>query len=347
MNPRLSSWREQLAALTLEPCIPPFWAKGPHAQTILGNYLHPQKNPDAHAAVEVPVSDGDKLLAQFYPTDGADTVVYLFHGLAGNAEGSYMARQIRLGRSRGRHVYAVNHRGCGLGRGLARHPYHSGRAEDLAAVIREGRKRHPDALHVAVGFSLSGNALLLLAAGVRANDKPDLAIAVNAPIFLEEAALNLKRGFCKVYDWRFSLKLRREVYKRRKDGLLDRDYQIPLINSLHDFDNQYTAPAGGFEHREDYYASCSAGPHLHKIDIPTVLLTSRDDPMVPVSGYLRTEHSPCIHFHLEDKGGHMGYLHHRDTDVGDRRWLDHALDLWLERSRHVLHPRLAAGTGVG
>src|SRR5579872_1060681 len=102
-----------------------------------------------------------------------------------------MHRTAILALKRGYMVYAFNHRGCGLGAGLARHPYHSGRAEDLSAAIAFGRSQHPRARHVAIGFSLSANALLLLLGGERGKTLPDQAIAVNAPLDLETCSRSL------------------------------------------------------------------------------------------------------------------------------------------------------------
>jgi len=94
---------------------------------------------------------------------------------------------------------------------------------------------------------------------------------------------------------------------------------------LHDFDNLYTAPTGGFVNREDYYTSCSTYDRLKDIQSPTVILTAKDDPFVPFESYANAELSKHILFHAEEIGGHMGYLSKEKTPLGTMRWQDYAL----------------------
>lgn len=312
-------WLRALQALKVDPCQPPRWAGGGHLQTILGSYLPiPRKFPKREE-VRVPVSDGDALLAMHYAGQDTGVLLYLFHGLSGSDQSTYMCLSLTMALTQGFDVLAVNHRGCGAGAGLALQPYHSGRADDMAEVIRYGKKRFPHHKHVAVGFSLSGNALLLLAAGERGWEPLDFAVAVNAPIQLEKAAIALKQGMSKLYDWRFSRRCRQAV-QQRLDAGLQGNYHIPKWCSLHDFDNHYTAPAGGFENREDYYYQCSAARFVDRIAFPTVVITSNNDPLVDVSDYHVAPFSENVFLHLEPEGGHIGYL-----DKHKGRWLPYFL----------------------
>lgn len=321
--------------MKLLPCEPPLWALNGHAQTILGHLLPSQRLADKGKRCDLLLSDGDTLVA-FVQEGPSPTVVYIFHGLAGSTDSSYIHRTSRLAQALGHTVVIANHRGCGEGLGLARHPYHSGRGEDLSAVIQWGRKTFPNKRHVAVGFSLSGNALLLLASGHRGDVLPDAAISVNAPIHLSDASRLLSRGMNRIYDIKFYLQCRRDVLRgpeadRWKD-------KIPALASIYRFDDLYTAPAGGFRDREDYYASCSTHQRVQDLQIPTVLITAKDDPFVPVKHYQQAHFSQHAHLHIEEFGGHMGYLTKSKTPRGDNRWQDYAVEEALKflvpRPRH-------------
>lgn len=308
--------------LNLQPCVPPIWAPSGHAQTVLGHILPSPRLGELGERVEIALSGGDRLVA-FLINGKSDTVVYLFHGLAGSTDSTYIHRTARVAMAQGHTVFMVNHRGCGAGAGLAKEPYHSGRAEDLSASIAYGKRIFPKHKHLAIGFSLSGNALLLLLSGRRGETKPDYAISVNAPIDLESAALNLKAGFNRVYDIKFFLQCRRDVlHGRAKDAA---HYQIPRFNTLYEFDNVYTAPAGGFKNREDYYSSCSTVNLLSEIKTPTLVMTAMDDPFVKIEHYLNAKVSSYVSLHIEKFGGHMGYLSKNITPLGSRRWQDYAL----------------------
>ncbi|HXH76612.1 MAG TPA: alpha/beta fold hydrolase [Bacteriovoracaceae bacterium] len=311
------------ARLRIPPCLPPIWASTGHLQTILGNLLGSPALNEKGIKLNVTLDKEEERIQTIYLKGENKTVVYLFHGLAGTADAAYMQRTAIECRKLGYHVFLNNHRGCGEGMGLAFEPYHSGRAEDLSSVIAYGRKMLPDHHHVAVGFSLSANALLLLAAGVRAEVLPDVAIAVNAPINLDEASINLTQGLNRIYNFRFMIELRRHVKRNHPETF----HMVKNVWELRNFDEAYTAPIGGFKNRADYYKTCSAKQYLPGIKIPTVMLTAKDDPFVAYADYKDASISSCTLLHIEEHGGHMGYL--TKEGKGYTRWLDLALREYL------------------
>ena len=282
--------------------------------------------PSKGQRFELPLGDGDRLVG-FESPGNSNTVVYLFHGLAGSTDSTYMHRSAHVAASFGHTVIMTNHRGCGEGQGLAKGPHHSGRAEDLSAVIEHGRKKFPRHRHLAIGFSLGGNALLLLQAGRRGSHQPDAAISVNAPIHLQSTALNLKQGLNRVYDIDFFFRCKRGVEKTHGEK-----FELPWLATLHDFDNLYTAPAAGFRDREDYYSTCSTWNLLGEIRTPTIALTASDDPFVSVDYYKQAALSSNVKLHIEEFGGHLGYLSDRPTPLGSRRWLDY----FVREAMHAL-----------
>ena len=143
------------------PCRPPWWARGGHAQTLLGHWLASPAAELPWEILNVKLADGDALRIRLV-RGRSGRVVTLFHGLGGSADRDYMLRAAARFFAAGDSVIAVNHRGAGDGRGLARKPYHSGATTDLAAVFQVGRGLFPDHWHLAIGYSLSGNILLLL-----------------------------------------------------------------------------------------------------------------------------------------------------------------------------------------
>lgn len=308
---------------SIPPCSPAFWAPTGHLQTILGHLLPSQKLTERGEVFNITMEEETERIHSTYLQGTTSTVIYLFHGLGGSAEASYMQRTALRARQMGHHVFLNNHRGCGMGAGLATEPYHSGRADDLSKVVAYGRKLLPHHRHIAIGFSLSANALLLLAAKIRAEIQPDFAIAVNGPINLDRASLNLQRGLNKIYDKRFTREL--ESYMKRNCPEAIGDFS--QVKDLRDFDERYTAPLGGFKNRADYYETCSAKQYLSQICIPTVILTAEDDPFVAIQDYREAKYSPLALLHVEKHGGHMGYLHKKGQ--GFERWLDHALETYI------------------
>ncbi len=310
--------------LNLIPCEAPLWAYGGHLQTILGFAL--RSSPVTLSCKEeiITLPDNDQLL-MLVNEGTSNYIIYLFHGLTGDASASYMERVAKIFIELGHSVCRVNHRDCGKGAGLAIHPYHSGRGEDISEVIQWGKKKYPRKSHIAIGFSLSGNALLTLLTGIRGNVLPDYAICVNAPIHLSATVEKLQRGINKLYDFYFVQKLKKTITEKQLRNNSIQQLDMPFSSTLGYLDDLYTAPASGFKNAQHYYQTCSTYSHLKNIDIPTILLTSEDDPFVPSDIYKKAILSSSTKLHIEKTGGHMGYLSRKKTSLGNYRWLDYAL----------------------
>ena len=305
------------------PCRPPWWAAGGHLQTILGNYLPGEPSSYPSEPLRIPLPGGDQLTGTHYPGETNDLVL-VFHGLGGDDQAHYVLRTVALARDLGHHVWTLNHRGCGSGRGLARRPYHSGSGDDLGTVFAAARAQHPGLKQLAVAFSLSANALLLnLGGGLpRPAAQPDAAIAVNPPVDLAACSAAIHQGLNRLYELRFIRRCRQAVRQRVEDGLIPDAYPTQPLMSLKAFDEGYTSPAAGFLDAEDYYARCSARPHLATITVPTVILMAKDDPFIPWEHAAKAALPLGVHLHLEPCGGHMGYL---SRDLPGYRWLPYAI----------------------
>jgi predicted alpha/beta-fold hydrolase len=308
------------------PCTPAWWARGGHAQTIAAHLL-PSEAPSLRERVgverrEIELADGDRLVV--LGMRGVTGVrVHLFHGLSGDVDSDYMRRAAQRFVARGHSVWAVNHRGCGDGRGLAAKPYHSGRSDDLRAVLEASRADAPDALHVVIGYSMSGNIALLHAS--ERDPIADAVIAVNPVVDLADASVRISRGLSRLYELRFIQRLLADLRDRQARGLIDRAFDVPRRATLEQFDNLVTAPLGGFRDAADYYARCSSLKRLPEVAIPTVVITSTDDPFLDVGRYSTVQPSGFVFVHVEPHGGHVGFLAR-----GGVRWVDDALEHYLD-----------------
>ncbi len=319
------------------------WAPGGHLQTIISYYLPWQGELPAAARLRIPVSEGDTLLALRNSPPSPQQqpkIVVLFHGLGGHADSPYMLRIGARFFSRGWEVIRINHRGAGEGAGLARHLYHSGRSEDIAAVLDTLSRQHPETPMIAVGFSLSGNMLLkYLGEGI--HTVPDNlcgAFAINPPVDLALCAEAISRRSNVIYDQRFVRMLRASLQERRQAFADFTHPELPSRLSLREFDELITAPLCGFADAADYYARCSANQFMEAIRTPTLVIAADDDPFIPVETYTRLRETRHLRLLITRSGGHVGFIHRDRTPLGDRRWLDYVL---LHEAQRVL-----AGVGV-
>lgn len=303
---------------------PPFWALGGHQQTLWGHFLYSPQFTQSIPFENVALSNGDQLAIQVIQKN-SEIVVSLFHGLSGSTESDYMQRTARICEQLGLTCVLVNHRGAGAGRDLAKLPYHSGIAEDISSVLDYLKLKFPSRRNITVGFSMSGNIILNLVSGNRGSTRPDAAITVNAPINLTRSSLLLRQGVNRVYDKRFITLLKDQFLQKQNEGLLDPSLKISSNSTIWDLDEIFTAPLCGFQSRADYYESCSSFLHLHKIAIPTYVLTSADDPFVSPIDYLENPRSLFVQMRVEQHGGHLGYIDGSKHSIMGRRWLDQYL----------------------
>lgn len=311
------------------------WARGGHAQTIMGRYLPGRRFAFDSRPHEIDLGDGDRLcvLESVPPTwsDGAPAAV-LIHGLAGNAGALYLVRLAGRLLELGVRVVRMNLRGAGEGFGLARGIYHSGRSGDVRAVVDWFGERAPGSPIAVVGFSLGASLALRLAAGadVSVPNALDCVVAANPPIDLLSCALRMRERRNRVYDRSFARWLRAEAARlhQRFPDLGSPD--LKGVRSIHEFDDRYTAPRNGFASAEDYYTRFAAGPVVPRIRIPGLVVHAADDPFIPIEAFRDVVFPPNVEFDLRETGGHMGFIS-RSPWRGDHRWLETRLADWLAR----------------
>ncbi|REK08609.1 MAG: alpha/beta fold hydrolase [Planctomycetota bacterium] len=305
-----------------------------HAQTLAGAYLPSRGYRYGASQHYVTLDDGDQVVLhddlppQWQPGDRA---ALLIHGLAGCHESGYMQRIAYKLAARGVRAFRMDLRGCGAGQRLARLPYHSGRSEDAAAALVAIARLAPDSPVTLVGFSLGGNITLKLLGEL--GDRPcghlDSAMAVCPPVDLAACSRQIQKRPNQLYDRYFVRLLIRQVESRGQ--LLSGAAVMPqgsVPRTLWDFDNTYTSIVCGFGTADGYYRQASSLPLLGGIRLPTLILASRDDPMIPPDALLRTRLPAAVRLLMTDSGGHLGFVGRRGVDA-DRRWMDWRVVDWV------------------
>ena len=306
---------------TVSDFIPHPWLRGGHLQTIVGSW---GAVPAEHAVRRlVTVSDNDQVVLHDDqpPTwrAGGRTAL-LVHGLCGSHRSGYLVRIAAKLNAAGVRTFRLDMRGCGAGRALARHPYHSGRSDDLAAALTAIAGWCPAAPCALVAFSLGANAALKLLA--ECGDRPpghlDRAVAVCPPVDLAACVRSLERYPARIYDRFFTGALLRQVYASPTLGEhAARIFARHRPTRLVEFDDAFTAPLSGFGDAATYYRRCSAAPMLPAIRVPTTILAAADDPIVPIAPLQACPGSSWLQVQVTSHGGHLGFI-----DGSGSRWMD-------------------------
>jgi uncharacterized protein len=335
------------------PPIPPFRPSAllasAHAQTLAGVYL-PGGRYDYRAQQHcVPLADGDQLVLHDDTPPGwqaGDRVALLIHGLSGCHTSGYMQRIAHKLSARGVRTFRMDLRGCGAGEGLARLPYHSGRSEDAVAALLAMARLAPDSPATLVGFSLGGNIALKLAGelGLEPCGHLDSVMSVCPPADLAACSRQIQLRRNRPYDRYFVKRLLKQLDARRRATPDAHDATFPRPpRTLWEFDNGFTAVVCGFGTADDYYARASSLPLASQIQLPTLILASRDDPMIPPAPLENASLPAAVRLHMTDRGGHLGFVGRRGVDP-DRRWMDWRVVEWVLHSHRV--SRAARGASV-
>jgi predicted alpha/beta-fold hydrolase len=227
-------------------------------------------------------------------------------------------------------VHRVNLRSCGGTEQLCKTLYHAGLTADLHSILNElaAEGRGP---MWAVGYSLGGNVVLKLAGelGESAGSLLRGVAGVCTPIDLSACAGALERLQNRVYELRFVRNMKRRMRERHRtqpdlfpiDGL-------DGIRTVRGIDDRITGPMFGFGGAAGYYGTQSAINFVDRIRIPTLLLFTKDDPMVPASMYAHpaVTGNPHIRLMPVEHGGHLGFL----AADPPRFWLDGTILAWID-----------------
>ncbi len=299
---------------TARPYVPPWWLAGAHAQTLAGKFLRPA--PDGMLTTErIETPDGDFLDIAWMPeTDPAAPLVLLLHGLEGHTKRGYMVQTCLALADRGMRAVGLNFRGCSGEVNREPRFYHSGETEDIGFVFGLLRKRFPTRPLMAIGFSLGGNVLLkyLGEQGAKNAAAFSAAVAVSVPYDLSAGADALeRRGMARVYAGYFLRSLLAKVRAKKEilENIIDLD-AVWASATLRDFDAAATAKLHGFTGAEDYYRKSSSNRFIQSVQVPTLLVHSRDDPFLPEAALPLSaiEANPFLTLVLTGGGGHVGFL---------------------------------------
>ena len=288
----------------ISPFKSPVWCFNGHIHTIARSLFGDNKKPPCQR-IEIPTPDDDFLELDVINQKNDLPVVALFHGLEGSTERYYIIEMIKELSAKNYSVVGVNFRGCGSRLNDKQRFYHSGETKDYATVFNWISENFLNSKIGAVGFSLGGNAMLKFLAEEHPT-KPDAAAAVSVPYNLKRGCLELSSGFNRIYEYRFMRTLRKKLNKKRQHFP-----SLPKFTGtkLYDFDDQVTAPVHGFKDAEDYYAKCSSRQFIPSIDVPSLLIHSKEDPLCPVDEMplKNIKENPKIDYVITKEGGHVGF----------------------------------------
>ena len=310
--------------------------RNPHIQTVLGALVPGLDCPLPDERSVVRLADGDCLVLHNNTPLGwkdGDPLALLVHGLSGSHLSPHIRRLAALLLARRARVVRMDLRGTGAGLPLARGVYHAGRSDDLRAVLAELHARSPASPLLLIGLSLGGALSLRLAGEAAKQPVPGLTrvAAISPPIDLPRCSALLSLPKNRIYEDNF---IRDLLFQARQRQRFFPD--LPPLSfprrrlTMQLFDDLYTAPRSGFVDAKHYYRTASCAPLIPHIQLPTLILTARDDPFIAVEPFEELKAPSNVLVRIVQHGGHIGFLGW--DGFGGIRWAERRIVEWILHS---------------
>ncbi|TNE76318.1 MAG: alpha/beta fold hydrolase [Gammaproteobacteria bacterium] len=315
----------------LPPFSPPVGLRNAHLQSML-NSLGPRpwqvaRRSAAMTARSQPLVlngwHGDqpvKLLAHFDQVDRSnERLVILLHGWEGSAQSTYLLSAASHLYHQGFNILRINLRDHGESFHLNDSTFNSTLAEEVSSAIASFLEQRPHQERYLAGYSLGGNFALRIAA----DDGTALAlaavVAICPPVDPAHAMVRIMAGpMYRDYfldKWSGSLRNKLHYYPQ-----LLAQGQLPRFELLTDLNDFFVAELTPFEDANAYFAAYALyGDRLNGLSVPAYLITSEDDPIVPVSDLRLLNRPASLKVEVTQFGGHCGFIENYRLDSwGDR-----------------------------
>lgn len=303
--------RQPLKAFEVHP-----WLRNPHLMTVLAEYWPRNLSVLPQPAERLfEVEAGTRLLAKCHwqVMPRRHPTLVLVHGLEGSSESNYMFGIADKAFASGFNVLRLNQRNCGGTEHLTPTLYESGLSRDYRAVLEEliENDRLPEIFFT--GYSMGGNLVAKMAGEFGAHSPRELrgVCAVCPSLDLAASSNASDKPANLVYKWHFLWRFKRGM--RRKAKLFPERYGAIgfwRLRTIHEWHDAITAPVCGYRDAADYYHRASALRVVDQIRVPTLILASQDDPIVPFAPFRdpRIAGNPFITLITPEHGGHCGFV---------------------------------------
>lgn len=310
---------------------PPFFLDNPHVQSVLASHrlrrwLRGSAIADLQRRAEYTLLEcaGGIRLQGWYNATRADAprgLVVLLHGWEGSALSNYVCNTALMLQRSGFAVFRLEFRDHGDGQHLNEGLFHSCLIDEVVDAVRLVAQRWPIRPLLLAGFSLGGNFALRV--GLRSPDAgiPLTRVVAVCPVVDPAhglAAMESAPWFYQQYfllKWRRSLNLKQKAFPERYDfGPWMKQSGVRSLT------RELIVRYSNFESLEQYLEGYSiAGDRLAGLQVAASILTSEDDPIIPVADFRLLQLPTHAELRIVRHGGHCGFL---------ENW---RLESWAER----------------
>jgi hypothetical protein len=298
---------------------PPFLLRNPHVQTLVASgwprtWLLKRYARRFEAEAEdviLECSEGIRLHGLYNPHPRPERgLAILLHGWEGSAESSYQLSTACTLANAGYDVFRLHLRDHGPSHNLNPELFNSTRLQEVVDAVREIEQLYPNDRSFLAGHSLGGNFSLRVAAIAPEEGIKLRQVVAVCPVLSPTRTMSVLEtgqsfyGKFLVRQWKRSLRSKLEHYPE-----LGYEKNLPDLNSLAEMNEFFVPNYTDFDNPESYYAAYAlTGNTLAGLQVPTQLIISQDDPIIPIDDLANVARTECLRIETPRFGGHCGFL---------------------------------------
>lgn len=293
---------------------PPPGLRGPNIQSVLASARF--RDHGAHKVFEstvekiIETNRGVRLQGFYSRNPAGKGLVLLLHGWEGSAQSTYVRTTARFLFDHGYSVFRLNLRDHGDSHHLNRGLFFGTLFDEVFEAADQVGQMAEGGLFFAVGFSLGGNYALRIARETAWRRVSALrrVVAVSPALNPARATEVVDRTLLyRLYflkKWKRSLLRKQQLYPDLYDfsDVLSCNKIMGLTAALLPKYSPYTDP---YQYFRDYTL---VGDALLPVNVATTIITSRDDPLIPVDDFYGLSLNPLTELLIQPYGGHNGFI---------------------------------------
>lgn len=270
--------------------------------------------------------NGVRLLGYYnpQPDQSARGLVILLHGWEGSSDSNYILSTAKRLYDSGYDIFRLNFRDHGDSHDLNTEIFHSCRLDEVVNAVADICRKIDAPCVFLAGFSLGGNFALRVGLRALAENLALTKIVAICPVISPSHVLDALENGPTIYHryfvkkWRRSLRIKQRCFPGHYD--YSEWFRIKGLRAQTKFlVERYT----DYQRVEDYLDGYALyGDRLSQMEIPTTIISARDDPMIPAADFEGLETSAAIKRIVTENGGHCSFM----QDWRLNSWIDEFIE---------------------
>ncbi|MGV6851845.1 MAG: YheT family hydrolase [bacterium] len=249
-------------------------------------------------------------LQGFYSPNSGNNLAVLLHGWEGSAQSSYILATASTLYAQGMSVFRLQLRDHGETHHLNEDIFHSCRIQEVVDALENiAEKYQAEEIYLA-GFSLGGNFALRVALNTDIQKVPLQHVVAVSPVIDARTSLRSIESALPFYRWYFLRKWQKSLLLKAKHFPQRYNFNNELQHSsLMELTRILVENYTEYDCVDDYFDGYSiAGKRLKNIPVSTHIITSSDDPVIPVEDFYQLELPEKVKLTVLPHGGHCGFI---------------------------------------